>query len=70
MGFVNAALDAFFSIRYFAVSQRFKLPARIQIYIKAEAVLSRYLGVQVMISEAGYLSTAQQGCFCLFEIHQ
>lgn len=54
----------------FAASQRFKLPLRIQIYIKAEAVLSQELGVQGMISEAGYLSTVQQGCFCLFEIWQ
>lgn len=40
MEFVSAALDVFFSIRYFAVSQRFKLPLRIQIYIKAETALS------------------------------
>lgn len=63
MEFINTSLDMFIGIRCFAVSQRFKLALRIQLCVKAEAAL-----LLTGISEAGCLSTVQQGCLCLLEI--
>lgn len=63
MEFINTSLDVFIGTRCFAVSQRFKLSLRIQLCMKAEASLS-----PAGISEAGCLSTVQQGCLSLLEI--